>query len=119
MTAVRAAKAATALDASERDWAALSVEVPQLAATIRRYVIQLGTFLAPRSVDMASHTLRQFAGWLVANTDVTVVAHIRQRPHRGLQGLARRPSGHEGPHHVQEQPAPAAADDPHLPGAAH
>ncbi len=34
------------------------------------------TFLAPRSVDVADNTLRQFARWLTANTDVTVVADI-------------------------------------------
>ncbi|MDQ6798063.1 MAG: tyrosine-type recombinase/integrase [Actinomycetota bacterium] len=45
---------------------------------MRRYLIQLGTFLAPRSVDMASYTLRQFAGWLVASTDVSLVADIRR-----------------------------------------
>jgi site-specific recombinase XerD len=63
-------------DAAQRDWEALSAAAPQLAATIRRYLIQLGTFLAPRSVDAADYTLRQFAGWLTANTDVTVVADI-------------------------------------------
>jgi site-specific recombinase XerD len=97
VTAVRATKTATALDASERDWAALSVEVPQLAATMRRYLIQLGTFLAPRSVDMASHTLRQFAGWLVANTEVTVVADIRRAHIEDYKvWLAGRP-GTKGP----------------------
>lgn len=74
MTAAPAAKARVALDASQRDWAALSVEVPQLAATMRRYLIQLSTFLAPRSVVVADNTLRQFARWLAANTDVSVVA---------------------------------------------
>nr|MDQ3643667.1 tyrosine-type recombinase/integrase [Actinomycetota bacterium] len=76
MTAAPAAKARVALDASQRDWAALSVEVPQLAATMRRYLIQLSTFLAPRSVVVADSTLRQFARWLAANTDVSVVADI-------------------------------------------
>jgi site-specific recombinase XerD len=97
VTAVRAAKTATALDASERDWAALSVEAPQLAATMRRYLIQLGTFLAPRSVDMASHTLRQFAGWLVANTEVSVVADITRTHIEDYKvWLAARP-GVKGP----------------------
>ena len=56
----------------------IAATAPQMVATMRRYLIQLGTFLAPRSVDMASHTLCQFAGWLVANTDVRVVADIRR-----------------------------------------
>jgi len=37
----------------------LSAQAPQLAATMRRYLIQLTTFLAPRSVDVADSTLRQ------------------------------------------------------------
>jgi site-specific recombinase XerD len=61
---------------SHREWAALSARAPQLAATMRRYLIQLTTFLAPHSVDAADLTLRQFIGWLVDNTDVTVVAGI-------------------------------------------
>ena len=40
---------------------------------MRRYLIQCSTFLAPRSVDVADNTLRQFTRWLVDNTDVTVV----------------------------------------------
>jgi site-specific recombinase XerD len=47
-----------------------------LAATMRRYLIQLTTFLAPRSVDVADHTLRQLARWLVVNTEVKVVPDI-------------------------------------------
>ncbi len=61
---------------SPRDWAELSARAPQLTATMRRYLVQLTTFLAPRSVDVADSTLRQLARWLTANTDVTVVADI-------------------------------------------
>jgi site-specific recombinase XerD len=61
---------------SHREWPELSVRAPQLASTMRRYLLQLTTFLAPRSVDVADSTLRQFARWLVANTDVAVVADI-------------------------------------------
>jgi site-specific recombinase XerD len=79
------------------EWAALSAHAPQMAATMRRYLIQLGTFLAPRSVDMASHTLRQFAGWLVANTDVAVVADIKRAHVEDYKvWLAARP-GAKGP----------------------
>jgi len=59
---------------SHREWAVLSAEAPQLAATMRRYLVQLTTFLAPRSVDVADSTLRQLARWLVAETDVAVVS---------------------------------------------
>jgi len=63
-------------DESHREWAVLSAEAPQLAATMRRYLVQLTTFLAPRSVDVADSTLRQLARWLVAETDVAVVSDI-------------------------------------------
>ena len=39
----------------------------------RRDLVQLTTFLAPRSVDVAASTLRQLARWLTAHADVTVV----------------------------------------------
>ena len=45
---------------------------------MRRYLLQLTAFLAPRSVDVADSTLRQLARWLVANTDVAVVADIER-----------------------------------------
>ena len=61
---------------SQREWAALSARAPLLAATMRRYLVQLTTFLAPRSVEVADGTLRQLARWLTENTDVTVVAEI-------------------------------------------
>jgi site-specific recombinase XerD len=61
---------------SHREWPELSVQAPQLVTTMRRYLLQLTTFLAPRSVDVADSTLRQFARWLVATTDVAVVADI-------------------------------------------
>ncbi len=97
MTGAPVTKGPIAGDASQRNWAALSVEAPQLAATMRRYLIQLGTFLAPRSVDMASYTLCQFAGWLVANTDVSVVAEITRTHIEDYKvWLAARP-GVKGP----------------------
>jgi site-specific recombinase XerD len=61
---------------SHQEWAALSLSAPQMAATMRRYLVQLATFLAPRSVDVADGTLRQFARWLADATDVRVVAEI-------------------------------------------
>jgi len=65
-----------ATDISHQEWAALSLSAPQMAATMRRYLVQLATFLAPRSVDVADSTLRQFARWLTDATDVRVVAEI-------------------------------------------
>lgn len=64
------------IDESHREWAVLSTEAPRLAATMRRYLVQLTTFLAPRSVDVADSTLRQMARWLVAETDVATISDI-------------------------------------------
>jgi len=61
---------------ADREWAELSRRAPQLAATMRRYLLQLSTFLAPASIDVADRTLRQFARWLIETTDVAVVAGI-------------------------------------------
>ena len=66
-------------DASNCEWAVLSSRAPQLVATMRRYLVQLTTFLAPRSVEVADTTLRQLTRWLTTATDVTVVARIERR----------------------------------------
>jgi site-specific recombinase XerD len=77
MSALQAvAKAWVPANESERDWADLSTARPQVAATMGRYLIQLSTFLAPRTVDSDDNTLRQFARWLVAETDVAAIAGI-------------------------------------------
>ena len=49
------AEAFVASSASEREWADLAVETPMLVSTMRRYLTQLGSFLAPRSVDAGRH----------------------------------------------------------------
>jgi hypothetical protein len=82
---------------SHREWPELSVHAPQLTATMRRYLLQLTTFLAPRSVDVADSTLRQLARWLVTNTEVAVVADISRRHIEDYKvWLAARP-GSRGP----------------------
>jgi site-specific recombinase XerD len=43
---------------------------------MRRYLAQLSTLLAPRSVVVAEGALRQLARWLTQHTDVTAVADI-------------------------------------------
>jgi site-specific recombinase XerD len=45
---------------------------------MRRYLRQLGTFLAPRSVDAADGALRQFARWMLTDTGITAVGDIRR-----------------------------------------
>ena len=60
------------------EWARLQVTAPQVVLTIHRYLRQLGTFLAPRSVTAAEGALRQFARWLVTEAQITAVANIRR-----------------------------------------
>ena len=60
------------------EWSEIEVMAPQLARTMRRYLAQLATFLAPLSVVAADSVLRQFARWLLANTGVENVADIRR-----------------------------------------
>ena len=97
----------------------LSAQAPQLAATMRRYLVQLTTFLAPRSVDVADSTLRQLARWLVAETERGDGVRHHPHPRRGLQGVAGRPAWLQGSDPGQEHPTPAAADDPDLLRAPH
>ena len=66
-------------NASNREWAQMSGVAPQLVATMRRYLVQLTTFLAPRSVEVADQTLRQFTRWVTTATDIAVVADIERR----------------------------------------
>jgi site-specific recombinase XerD len=65
-------------DVSHREWAELSARAPDLTATMRRYLVQLSTLLAPRSVIVAEGALRQLARWLTDSTDVTAVAGINR-----------------------------------------
>jgi len=77
MRALQVRLAAWAPDTeSEREWTLLGAACPQVASTLRRYLVQLSTFLAPRSVEVADNTLRQLARWLTAETDVTAIAGI-------------------------------------------
>src|SRR5690348_7324640 len=45
---------------------------------MRRYLRQLGTFLAPRSVDAADSALRQLARWMITQAALTAVGDIRR-----------------------------------------
>ena len=58
------------------EWARLQTAAPQAVLTIHRYLRQLGTFLAPRSVEAAENALRQFARWMVTQTQITAIAQI-------------------------------------------
>jgi len=58
------------------EWARLQAAAPQAAATIHRYLRQLGTFLAPGSVNAAENALRQFARWMVTEAGITAIADV-------------------------------------------
>jgi site-specific recombinase XerD len=82
---------------SDREWPELSAQAPHLVVTMRRYLLQLTTFLAPRSVDAADQTLRQFARWLLANTDVSAVAEIERRHFEDYKVWLAAQAGTKGP----------------------
>jgi site-specific recombinase XerD len=63
---------------SAAEWAQIQQAAPQLAVTMRRYLAQAATFLAPRSVDVADSALRQLARWLLAGTGIESVTEIRR-----------------------------------------
>ena len=60
------------------EWAQIGQAAPELAATMRRYLAQAATFLAPRSVDAANGALRQLARWILASTSIESAAEIRR-----------------------------------------
>jgi hypothetical protein len=61
---------------AEIEWAEIAEAAPQLAETMRRYLRQAATFLAPASVNSADGALRIFARWLLANTTAVAVAEV-------------------------------------------
>ena len=60
------------------EWARLQAVAPQVVLTIHRYLRQLGTFLAPTSVNAAENALRQLARWIVTEAQITAIADIRR-----------------------------------------
>ncbi len=74
--AVRAPEPWFPTNASNQQWAQMATVAPQLVSTMRRYLMQLTTFLAPRSVEVADQTLRQFARWLTTETEIRTIADI-------------------------------------------
>lgn len=59
-----------------QEWQQIAVRVPDMAATMGRYLNQASTFLAPLSIEVADNTLRQLARFLLADTTVTTVAGV-------------------------------------------
>ena len=60
------------------EWEQIGAAAPELALTMRRYLAQAATFLAPRSVAAADGALRQLARWLLASTSIESVTQIRR-----------------------------------------
>jgi len=83
-------------NASNREWAQMACAAPQLVATMRRYLVQLTTFLAPRSVEVADQTLRQFTRWVTTTTDIAVVAEIERRHIEDYKVWLAAQPGHKG-----------------------
>jgi hypothetical protein len=62
------------------DWADLELAVSQIAATMRRYLTQIGCVLRPGSVSGADLALRSFAAFLAqAAPEVTSLAQVTRR----------------------------------------
>ena len=61
-------------------WADLEPAIPQITATMRRYLTQIGCVLRPRSVDNADMALRSFAGFLADTApEVTSTTQVTRR----------------------------------------
>jgi site-specific recombinase XerD len=60
------------------EWAQIEATAPQVAALVRRYLRQLGTFLAPASVNAAENALRQFARWMITEAGLDSIGAVRR-----------------------------------------
>ena len=97
MNAVAACPADRQRSQADIEWAEIASVAPQLADTMRRYLRQAATFLAPASVDSADGALRIFARWLLANTPVLAVADVSRDAIEDFKVyLAARPQERRG-----------------------
>jgi hypothetical protein len=76
---------------AEAKWAQIEAAAPPVAAVTRRYLRQLGTFLAPRSVAAAENALRQLARWVITEAGLATVAVPMREG--GPGGLSQGPPG--------------------------
>jgi site-specific recombinase XerD len=60
------------------EWAEIAADAPEMAITMGRYLRQISTFLAPRSVEVADAALRQLARWTLTNTGIETVGQFRR-----------------------------------------
>jgi hypothetical protein len=58
------------------EWAEIATFAPAMAVTMPLYLLQVATFLAPRSVEVADISLRILARWLVTSTSIVSVADV-------------------------------------------
>lgn len=70
MTSITAEMAAP-LSSSDNDWAVLTARVPQLTATMRRYLAQQAVSLTPATIEATDRALRIFGLW-ISNHDPKV-----------------------------------------------
>lgn len=59
-------------------WAQIQAQAPQIAATLQHYLQRLAAFQAPKSVDVAENSLRQFARWMITDAGLDSVAAVRR-----------------------------------------
>ncbi|AXG12149.1 hypothetical protein DN585_00690 [Intrasporangium calvum] len=80
-----------------RTWAELDAARPELAATMRHYLEQIGCVLRPGSVRNTDQALRSFAGFLLEQApEVTTLAQVTRRHIEGYKPwLAARPGQHQ------------------------
>ncbi|MDT0264190.1 tyrosine-type recombinase/integrase [Jatrophihabitans lederbergiae] len=59
-------------------WGQIHAAAPQIAGTMQRYLQRLAAFQAPRSVDVAENSVRQFARWMITDAGLDSVAAVRR-----------------------------------------
>jgi len=93
MSALPAARRQAAFPPAS-DWARIEAAAPETAAVMLRYLRQLGTFLAPASVDAADNALRHLARWMTDEAGLRAVGDIRRDHIEDFKvWLAARPRG--------------------------
>ena len=83
----------------EHDWHQIAASAPTLAATMLRYLNQIGVSLRPTSVRSADGILRGFGGWIQANhPEVIGLADVERRHIEAYKTyLPTRRGKHGGP----------------------
>jgi hypothetical protein len=82
---------------AEAEWAQIGAAAPEVAAVMHRYLRQLGTFLAPASVDAADNALRQLARWMITEASLAAAGDIRRDDIEDFKvWLAARPRAGRG-----------------------